>query len=535
MTFQLHGSFYQDKLSAQLFYFFQSSESAMDELSQMLNGKGVYGIPLRTLPSLRFLAFITLCPDCDTHSSTANANAANVGSKGKLTKEAALTCTLTLRKTCETQLLRCRAHSREAERKFETIFKMEIMPEFAVHHAIHLLAFRPETPSGGLNRKDQESVENYKMLRKRLSWLFDPLVKSLGESADNISFLLRLSEMLGRSYIPRQCGISEEGNHSEDAGVSSTLSNHEIVLQSKLKVICAAAREVLMKFVKKDINLTPYPGIIQINATLFAQNKCVSPMQTARDAHDEDSESISEESHERTIITDSGKKSELSFSPSVGIISSKLSSSKKDLEELQLSPIPKPTSPEFGILKSPGSAGHAKLVRVSFGSPAKPETTKKRHSHSSSLQSSDDKRRRTSSESQASARESRRHKREHTDNSDEEGLGPNRESSNNRAQGDELDFDDNENVSSSKSKKTNTPRKGRTVKKAAQKKIIKVGKSPKPSRRKVESPASMASHSPRSTRSTQSSVSSVRSPASSPQLSQLSNATVRRSARLSRD
>lgn len=503
----------------------------MDELSQMLNGKGVYGIPLRTLPSLRFLAFITLCPDSDTHSSTANANAANVGSKGKITKEAALTCTLTLRKTCETQLLKCRAHSREAERKFETIFKMEIMPEFAVHHAIHLLAFRPETPSGGLNRRDQESVENYKMLRKRLSWLFDPLVKSLGESADNISFLLRLSEMLGRSYIPRQCGISEKGNLSEDASVSSTLSIHEIVLQSKLKVICAAAREVLMKFVKKDVNLTPYPGIIQINATLFAQNKGVSPMQTARDARDEDSESISEESHERTIITDSGKKSELSFSHSVGINSSKLSSSKKDLEELQLSPIPKPTSPEFGILKSPGSSGHAKLGRVSFGS-AKSETTKKRNSHSSSLPSSDDKRRRTSSESQASARESRRHNREKMDNSNEGGLGPNRESSKNHAQGDELDFDDDEDVSTSNSKRTNSPRKERTVKKAAQKKPIKVGKSSKPSRRKVESPAAMASRSPRSTKSTQSTVTSAGSPAESPQLS---NATVRRSSRLSRE
>ena len=107
------------QLSSELLYSVQTPESAMDELSQMLNGKGVYGIPLRTLPSLRFLAFITLCPDCDTHSSTANANAANVGSKGKLTKEAALTCTLTLRKTCETQLLKCRAHSREAEKKFE--------------------------------------------------------------------------------------------------------------------------------------------------------------------------------------------------------------------------------------------------------------------------------------------------------------------------------------------------------------------------------------------------------------------------------
>jgi hypothetical protein len=520
------------QLSSELLYSVQTPESAMDELSQMLNGKGVYGIPLRTLPSLRFLAFITLCPDCDTHSSTANANAANVGSKGKLTKEAALTCTLTLRKTCETQLLKCRAHSREAEKKFESIFKMEIMPEFAVHHAIHLLAFRPETPSGGLNRRDHESVENYKMLRKRLSWLFDPLVKSLGESADNISFLLRLSEMLGRSYIPRQCGISDKENHSEDTSVSSALPNHEIVLQSKLKVICAAAREVLMKFVKKDVNLTPYPGIIQINATLFAQNKVVSPMQTARDADDEDSESISEESHERTIITDSGKKSELSFSQSVGIISSKLSSSKRDLEELQLSPIPKPASPEFGILKSPGSPGHAKLGRVSFGSPAKAETTKKRNSHSSSLPSSDDKRRRTSSESQASARESRRNKREKTDNSNEEGLGPNRESPNIRAQGDELDFDDDEDVSTSKSKRTNSPRKGKTVKKAAQKMPIKVGKSPKPSRRKVDSPASVSSRSPRSTRSTQSSVTSAGSPTESPQLS---NATVRRSSRLSRD
>ena len=494
----------------------------MEELSHMLNGKGVYGIPLRTLPSLKFLAFITLCPDCDTHSNTANANAANVGTKGKVTKEAALKSTLTLRNTCETQLLRCRAHSRAAEKNFETIFKMEVMPEFAVHHAIHLLVFRPETPCDGLDSNDNESIENDKMLRKRLIWLFDPLVKSLGESADNISFLLRLSEMLGRSYIPRDCGMFENGHCTDDFSISSTLSNHENLLQSKLKVICAAAREVLMKYVKKDVNLTPYPGIIQINASLFAQNKGGSPTTPINiHEHDEDSESTEEDIAERTTVTDSGKKSEPSFSQSVAS-TTKLSSSKKDLDELQLSPILKPASPEFRIVKTPAS--DEMRGKVSFESVPSTESVDKKRGQT--LTASKDKRRRTSANKKTSTRESPRRPKTKVDNTNVGGSYSNNKSSTNPTKEIELNFSNKEEVSVAKPKKTKDPVRMKGGKKSVKKTPTKVGKSSKPSKRAAESPASIGSRSTRSTRSKQ--YSTAESP-------QSSTTSVRRSSRLSRD
>eukprot|EP00957_Ditylum_brightwellii_P140653 10714410-Ditylum_brightwellii.AAC.1 len=82
---------------------------------------------------------------------------------------------------------------------------MMLMPEFAVPYALHLLAFRRETPSAGAaeasatltqisqssdRSDDNEDKEEFvianeearqKMLRKRLKWLFEPLVQSLGE------------------------------------------------------------------------------------------------------------------------------------------------------------------------------------------------------------------------------------------------------------------------------------------------------------------------------------------------------------------
>jgi hypothetical protein len=386
---------------------------------------------------------------------------------------------------------------------------MEIMPEFAVHHAIHLLVFRPETPSGGLHRNHNDSVEDDKMLRKRLVWLFDPLVKSLGESADNISFLLRLSEMLGRSYIPRDCGIIEKEHGNDDLSISSNVSNRELLQKSKLKVICAAAREVLMKYVKKDVNLTPYPGIIQINASLFAQNKGDSP--SPINIHDEGSESTEEGVvAEKTTVTDSEKKSSPSFSQSVASTASKLSSSKIDLDELLLSPILKPASPEFRNLNTPISARHEKLG-VSFESLPSTESVDKRRG-GRSLSSSKDKRRRTSASSNTSTIKS------HRSNSDTK-------SSANPTQKDDLEFDTDHKVSDTKPSRTKALGKGKRGRKSADKTPIKIGTTSQPART-TYSPASIGSRSTRSTKSTQ---------GSTPESPQSSTTSVRRSSRLSRD
>jgi len=296
-------------------------ENIMNELSMMLKGTGKYRDgSLGVAPSLRFLALTALCPDNDQHvqgNPTINGNAANVGRYSTNIKSAALMCISSLRQTCEATSVQCRAISRKAERNFDNNLKMKLMPEFALPFAFHILAFRPETPSteGRLsshgvtltqqliqkehehNRSNDEphpSEEGqHKMLQKRLRWLLEPLVQSLGESADNISFLLRQAEILGNKFRPIEASqvVLSSPPFSPSKDSLDMLSPGSLELQttpiklpippdsvkrdelsmSKLKVICASARRVLLKFVKKDVNLTPYPGVMQIPSYLFAR------------------------------------------------------------------------------------------------------------------------------------------------------------------------------------------------------------------------------------------------------------------------
>jgi len=369
-------------------------EAAMHELSFMLNSEGAYGLQCRMLPSLRFLAYIVFCPDSDTNNSNANGNAANVGLRGKLTKEAALKCTMKLRNTCEATLLRCRAHSRDAEMNFEKFLKVQMMPEYAVHYAIHLLACRSETPSEGLKKEEVESLDNDRILRKRLTWIFDPLVKSLGESADNISFLLRLVDMLSRRYTPKVALLESELDSKQKA---SSITD-PVILQSKLKVVCTAARDILMKYVKKDVHLTPYPGAIQIPAALFVGN-IKSPIVTKSISKERiDTSESFQNSPAKTTVTDSGGKSAtIDDSNGIALVQShsdtNLSTSEKDLRNLHLviSPILKQTSPEAVTGNNRKAGRKGKKQRVSFGSPESVEYLdasassgdKRRHSQSS--------------------------------------------------------------------------------------------------------------------------------------------------------
>ena len=169
-------------------------DSVMEELSFMLGQ--------RYSPSLRFVALVTLCADGDHGAhSAANANAANVGRRSISIKFVATQCIKSLRMTCQATQAQCRSLGREAEKNFENRLKMKIMPEYCVPFALHLLSFRNETVSaaGTLAANNSsyedladEEVASYeaasqKMLKKRLKWLFDPLIHSLGEGADNVS------------------------------------------------------------------------------------------------------------------------------------------------------------------------------------------------------------------------------------------------------------------------------------------------------------------------------------------------------------
>lgn len=179
-------------------------ESVMEELSCMLTGSGKFRHNSSSYPpSLRFVALVALCADGDGTRSVANGKAANVGRRSTSIKIAATQCIKSLRTTCQATQAQCRSLGKEAEKNFENRLKMKLMPEYCVPYALHLLSFRHETASAGgtvaaEDSSDDENLVNdalisseaasQKMLKKRLKWIFDPLVQSLGAGADNVRF-----------------------------------------------------------------------------------------------------------------------------------------------------------------------------------------------------------------------------------------------------------------------------------------------------------------------------------------------------------
>ncbi len=162
--------------------------SVMEELSAMFTGRGKFraltSAPMA--PSLRFVSLVTLCADRD----------------GQSVKNAASSVIKQLRMTCQSVQAQCRQQGRNAEKNFENRLKMLLMPEYSVPYALHLLVLRRETAvaAGTLmenndNEDEGDAIEemmhtqeaNQKILKKRLKWLFDPLIQSLGAGADNVS------------------------------------------------------------------------------------------------------------------------------------------------------------------------------------------------------------------------------------------------------------------------------------------------------------------------------------------------------------
>lgn len=162
--------------------------SVMEELSAMYTGRGKFRAPNAApmAPSLRFVSLVTLCADGD----------------GQSVKNAASSVVKQLRTTCQSVQAQCRQQGRNAEKNFENRLKMLLMPEYSVPYALHLLVFRKETAlaAGTLTESNDSDDEgdalaemmhtqeaSQKILKKRLKWLFDPLIQSLGAGADNVS------------------------------------------------------------------------------------------------------------------------------------------------------------------------------------------------------------------------------------------------------------------------------------------------------------------------------------------------------------
>jgi hypothetical protein len=356
-------------------------DKVMEELGLMLTGHGKYGkvngATQAMAPRLRFLALIALCTDGDhgADHSGSNGNAANVGKRSSNTKENATKCVGSLRKICEATAAQSRAMGEGAAKRFENEIKVMLMPEYVVPYAFHLLAFRRETPSAGgaayskstgLTQTSQED-ELYevdegqqRVLRKRLKWLFDPLVQSLGDSADNLSFLLRMTELMGKQFLPvglaRDGGkgkapfrLSLGGSDSEDEKdvYDEVMEEKAELAVSKLKIVCAAAREVLLSYVKKDVNLTTYPGTIQLPGALF-HRKPSAP--------------------KRRLTSASAASRQTSKSASRPTAGSSQETPTESLESRDTSPAQKPSRAVRDSLESKGSSRSSRQTRNSLRS-----------------------------------------------------------------------------------------------------------------------------------------------------------------------
>lgn len=273
-------------------------EAFFEELGNLYTGEQKYG-PGAVAPNHRFLALMSLCVDGDhgANHSAANGGAANVGKSSGMLKSHATKCVALLRKACEEAEVQAQALGREAELAFSLRKKPTLMPEYIVPFAFNLLAHRRETPSAGADGSTNQSSQTqedetyevdegqHKILRKRLKCLFDPLVHSFGDSPDNISFLLRMTEMIGKNFRPlfvhhKSQGINASsppsfrlsaGSESEDEidVRKEAMAEKVEIASAKLKIICSTSREVLLSYVKKDINLADHPARILINPTLF--------------------------------------------------------------------------------------------------------------------------------------------------------------------------------------------------------------------------------------------------------------------------
>ena len=93
-----------------------------------------------------------------------------------------------------------------------------------------------------------------------------------------ISFLLRMVELIGK-FIPSDVmkntakfSSLEASLDDNDDDSEAENDTEEKEAAARMKIICQFAREVLLSHVKKDVNLTVYPGGIQLPAQLYTRD-----------------------------------------------------------------------------------------------------------------------------------------------------------------------------------------------------------------------------------------------------------------------
>jgi hypothetical protein len=313
-------------------------DAMVTELCQFLVGMGVFGIEGSDAkpqpPPLRCLAFLALCSDGDhgVDHDPANGSAANIGKLVTSISNSASECCVSLRKVCDGMYAQIRAREPNVEKAaalYERTYKPMLLPEYVVPFVFHLLAHRPETPSAEAEYSERtRSSSNddcdtsmvshesqHRILRKRLRLVFDALIRSLGDDANNISFLLRMTEMLEKNYRPIDATVLRSNRAESDASVRSDKADtkRSRLLEVKLQVVCRVARDVLVSLVKKDVNLGHFPGFVLI-PRVFAKKNDLSGINSPAIARGVTSKEPDNQSHRsllKSLLAQGGRDSSI--------------------------------------------------------------------------------------------------------------------------------------------------------------------------------------------------------------------------------
>ena len=80
--------------------------------------------------------------------------------------------------------------------------------------------------------------------------------------------------------------LTTDDEDEEDASRDTNVEEKEA--EARMKIIAQFAREVLLSHVKKDVNLSTYPGKIVIPGDLYRARTSVSPVPRAYESDDSD-------------------------------------------------------------------------------------------------------------------------------------------------------------------------------------------------------------------------------------------------------
>ena len=103
------------------------------------------------------------------------------------------------------------------------------------------------------------------------------LIFFLIPSVVQISFLLRMVETVGKHPPINVLAADADLDLDEDEEAFAGIGVGEKEAAARMKIIAQFAREALLSHVKKDVNLTTYPGQICVPGDLYGARRSISP------------------------------------------------------------------------------------------------------------------------------------------------------------------------------------------------------------------------------------------------------------------